>query len=161
MRLRKGTHYNPKNINVYDQILQNPFTSYEILHWYLGDLIGQGASRWVFDYNKDTVLKIEKGDWHANVVEWDTWIAVKGTKWEKWFAPVVDISENGRLMWQKKCNKVYEQPKKLPNFLHDVKLSNLGELNGRIVAIDYSINKLIENGLKVGKLIKPVNHITT
>jgi hypothetical protein len=150
-----------RKFEIYDQIASNPFTLYEILENYLGECIGQGSSRWVFEFNKDLVLKIEKGDWHANAIEWDTWTAVKYSKWEKWFAPIEHISPNGRLMWQRKCNKVYEQPKKLPNFLSDIKLSNLGDLNGQIVAIDYSINKLIENGLKVGKLVKPLNHITT
>lgn len=150
---------NLKTFDIYDQIASSPYTLYEILENYLGECIGQGSSRWVFEFNNKLVLKIEKGDWHANVVEWDTWITVKGSKWEKWFAPIEWISPNGRLMFQRKCNKVYEQPKKLPNFLYDVKLSNLGELNGQIVAIDYSINKLIENGLKIGKLYKVTEHL--
>jgi hypothetical protein len=141
-----------KKFEIYDKISSNPYTLYEILENYLGECIGQGSSRWVFEFNNKLVLKIEKGNWHANAIEWDTWMAVYGTKWEKWFAPIEYISPNGRLMFQRKCNKVYEQPKKLPNFLADVKLSNLGELNGQIVAIDYSINRLIENGLKIAKL---------
>lgn len=150
-----------KKFEIYDEIASNPYTLYEILENYLGDCIGQGSSRWVFEFNDKLVLKIEKGDWHANAIEWDTWTAVKYSKWEKWFAPIEWISPNGRLMMQRKCGKVYEQPKKLPNFFHDIKLSNLGELNGRIVAIDYSINKLIENGLKIGKLEKVIERLTS
>jgi hypothetical protein len=158
-KVKMGTRYNQKNYSVYDKILENPYTTHEIMHWYLGDLIGEGASRWVFDYNDDLVLKVEKGDWMSNAIEYDTWVAVQDTKWAKWFAPIVDISDNGRLLWQKKCKKVYEQPKKLPSFFSDVKLSNLGELNGRIVAVDYSINKLIEAGMKGAKLLKPKSYI--
>jgi hypothetical protein len=150
-----------KKFEIYDKIASNPYTLYEVLENYLGECIGQGSSRWVFEFNKNLVLKIEKGDWHANAIEWDTWIAVRYSKWEKWFAPIEYISPNGRLLFQRRCNKVYEQPKKLPNFLHDVKLSNLGELDGRIVAIDYSINKLIENGLKIGKLEKVTDRLTS
>src|ERR1700679_3075990 len=142
-----------RTFEAYKAILENPFTCLEIMQMYLGDLMNQGASRWVFDYNEDLVMKVEKGDWMANVIEYDTWIAVQGTKWEKWFAPVVDISDNGRLLWQKKCKKLYEQPKKLPSFFADVKLSNLGELNGQIVAVDYSINTLIVEGMKNAKLL--------
>lgn len=149
-----------KKFEIYDEIASNPATLYEVLENYLGDCIGQGASRWVFEFNKDLVLKIEKGDWHANAIEWDTWVAVKYTKWEKWFAPIEYISPNGRLLFQRRCNKVYTQPKVLPNFLHDVKLSNLGELDGRIVVIDYAHNLLIEKGLKVGKLEKVTEHLT-
>jgi hypothetical protein len=151
--------YNRKNLKAYRKILDNPYTSLELMEVYLGNLIGEGASRWVFDYNDDLVLKVEKGDWMANVIEYDTWVAVQGSKWEKWFAPIVDISDNGRLLWQKKCKKVYEQPKKLPSFFADVKLSNLGEYNGQIVAVDYSINKLIEAGMKSAKLLKPKDYI--
>lgn len=148
-----------RNFEAYKQILESPYTTLEIMEWYLGDLIGEGASRWVFDYTDDLVLKVEKGDWGANVIEYDTWIAVQGTKWEKYFAPVVDISDNGRLLWQTKCQKVYTQPKKLPDFLDDVKLSNLGWYNGRIVVLDYSINTIIKLGLKHAKLIKPKEYI--
>jgi hypothetical protein len=148
-----------RNFEAYKAILESPYTTFELMEWYLGDLIGEGASRWVFDYNEDMVLKVEKGDWGANVIEYDTWVAVQGTKWEKWFAPVVDISDNGRLLWQKKCQKVYTQPKKLPDFLDDVKLSNLGWYNNRIVVLDYSINTIIKFGLKHAKLIKPKDYI--
>ena len=148
-----------RNFETYKAILENPYTCLEIMQVYLGNLIAEGASRWVFDYDKDTVLKIEKGDWMANVIEYDTWIAVQGTKWEKWFCPVVDISENGRMLWMKKATKLYEQPKHLPSFFADVKLSNLGEYNGHIVAVDYSINTLLVQGMKNGKLIKTKEYI--
>lgn len=143
-----------KELKIYNAILKNPYSSLEILEFFLGNLIGDGSSRWVFDYDKNTVLKVEKGDWHANTIEWDTWMGVKYTKWEKWFAPVLNISDNGRLLWMQKCNKLYEQPKRLPTFLGDVRLNNLGELNGRIVCIDYSINNFISNGLKNSKILK-------
>src|SRR5579864_5934220 len=137
-----------RNFETYKSILENPYTCMEIMESYLGELIGEGASRWVFDYNKDLVLKVEKGDWHANAIEWDAWTDVQGTKWEKWFAPVVDISDNGRLLWQKKCTKLYTQPKYLPEFFSDVKLSNMGQYKGQIVMLDYSIHKISKLGLK-------------
>lgn len=149
----------PKELKAYREIIDNPWTSLEIMQTYLGKLIGEGASRWVFDYDKDTVLKIEKGDWMANVIEYDTWIAVEGTKWEKWFCPCVDISENGRMLWMKKASKLYHQPKVLPSFFADVNMTNLGEYRGHVVAVDYSINTLIKEGLKKGKLINQKAYI--
>jgi hypothetical protein len=149
----------PRELKTYREIIENPWTSLEIMQVYLGKLIGEGASRWVFDYDNDTVLKIEKGDWMANVIEYDTWLAVQGTKWEKWFCPVTDISDNGRMLWMKKAHKLYEQPKHLPSFFADVVLSNLGEYNGHIVAVDYSINTILKEGLKNGKLIKQKEYI--
>ncbi len=93
------------------------------------ELIGFGMSREVFNSPlfPDCVVKVEDGDKSfQNVIEWNTWLRVKGTKHSKWFAPCVAISPCGAVLLQKKTLPVLKYPKKLPPFLGDTKTSNYG-----------------------------------
>jgi hypothetical protein len=56
------------------------------------DRIGYGMSRevWSSDLIPDCVVKTESNAGSfQNIIEWETWNRVKGTEFEKWFAPAV------------------------------------------------------------------------
>lgn len=151
---RPGLEY-----DTFKNILNNAVISTELLNMIFGKFMGEGSSRIVFEYLPDPkyVIKIEKGDWHANVTEHLIWQSVIGTKWEKWFAPVKSITPNGSILIQRKCQPLLEAPKQLPNFFDDLRMENLGMHKGQVVAIDYAMNKILEIGVKNGKLINAKN----
>jgi len=115
-----------------------------------GDMIAEGCSRVVYEceYDKSCVVKIAKKDEDNlpddNILEWEIWNMVKDMTDEtpKWFAPCVRISENGRILIQKRTNpltdKQWESLDKIPSFLSDVKRSNFGMYKGRICSHDYA-----------------------
>jgi len=109
-----------------------------------GEHIATGAYRTVYDcaIGKDLVVKIEYDiSGFENVTEYRIWDLVAGTEYEKWFAPVVRIADNGRILLQKKVKPLpenYELPKRLPAFLTDIKHANFGLYKGHLVACDYS-----------------------
>lgn len=98
----------------------------------------------------DCVVKVEDGSRSfQNIVEWETWERVRGTEFEKWFAPCVNISPSGSVLIMKKTIPILQKdyPKKMPVFLTDFKYSNYGEFDGRFVCHDYGTNLLFENGM--------------
>ncbi|KAF5072876.1 hypothetical protein DSECCO2_197640 [anaerobic digester metagenome] len=114
-----------------------------------GDLIAEGCSRIVYEcaYDDTCVVKISKDiDRLAsdNVLEWEIWQMVKSMTNDvpKWFAPCVKISDNGRILIQKKTkpltDKQWENLKGVPRFLSDVKRSNFGMYKGHVCSHDYA-----------------------
>ncbi len=108
----------------------------------IGDKIAYGSSRHVFEslLDKTTVIKVEtRSGYFQNVLEWEVWTTVKGTKYEKWFAPCVAISSNGMILIQKKVEMIQKAsyPKKIPSFLADRKYTNYGMLGKQLVCFDY------------------------
>ena len=114
-----------------------------------GDLINEGCSRVVYecDYDKSCVVKIHKDVDRLpsdNILEWELWQMVKGMSNEvqKWFAPCVRISENGRILIQKKTtplkDKQWNSLIEIPTFLSDIKRSNFGKYKGHICMHDYA-----------------------
>lgn len=114
-----------------------------------GDWIGCGCSRAVYEcnYDKSCVVKI-----HANIdrmpsdniLEWELWETVKWMNSEvrNWFAPCVGISENGRILIQKKTvpltDKKWKALVEVPAFLTDIKRANFGTYKGHICMHDYA-----------------------
>ena len=124
---------------------------------FLGEEIGHGASRAVFEYriNPKFVVKVEyEDDWFQNVIEWETWNEIKFTKWAKWFAPCANISKNGRVLMQAKTTPVKKFPEQIPNFLTDLKAANFGMYKGHICAHDYGLNLLTSNGIGNARMKK-------
>jgi hypothetical protein len=115
-----------------------------------GVRLGRGIGRdvFVYDLNPRFVIKVERSGFQ-NVVEWEVWKAVKGTPFEKWFAPVRHISGLGTVLLMDRTLPASRSryPKRMPVFLGDYKFSNYGLLNGRIVAHDYGSMVNISNGL--------------
>lgn len=108
-----------------------------------GDLIGEGQFRQVFEHAFDPtlVVKVEKKlGTFSNVYEFQVWedqLYYKPVS--KWLAPCIIIAETGRVMIQKRVDPLRESelPKKLPAFMTDLKISNFGKYENRIVLCDY------------------------
>ena len=118
----------------------------------LGDYKGAGTYRALFDHATDPtlVVKVETGTRSfSNVHEYEIWKAVQGTPWEKWFAPVVDISPAGMVLVMKRCEVATARclPDKVPAFFTDLKAENWGFLDGRPVCLDYGNHLLYERGM--------------
>lgn len=112
-----------------------------------GDKIGEGISRIVYNckIRQDLVAKVEFEDYRyfSNVIEakfwWDNQYYEKISKW---LAPVEFLSPDGRILLQRKATPIpdgYKLPNMLPEFLTDIKRSNFGILEGKLVCLDYAL----------------------
>lgn len=115
----------------------------EFLHLACGELLGEGMSRTTYKYYFDDtkVIKIENDSKHfQNVVEWELW---KNNKYcdkvSKWLAPCRYISHSGTFLIMDYARDLLEEekPRLLPSFVTDIKMQNLGVLNGQVVLRDY------------------------
>lgn len=104
--------------------------SYDLIDFLCGEFIGEGNSRIVFECNikPGWVVKIEKEkDSHDNLLEYYMWKSVMyQPEKHKWLADCGTISQNGRILLQKKAKKITDKnkkdiPEKIPTFLTDVK----------------------------------------
>ena len=124
-------------------IINNPFDMQDLLRMCVGDFIAAGEYRSVFDWSlkKGVVVKYcHKDDCSPNWTEYSIWNAVKGTKYEKWFCPVLEISPCGSFLLMKKARSIKETdklPKKLPNFFTDIHTGNFGWIGSQLVCTDY------------------------
>lgn len=125
------------------QVINTPFALQDLLRFCLGDFIKRGEYRTVFDWDlkQNTVVKYcHHDDAEPNWVEYSIWKSVKGTKNEKWFCPVIDISPCGRFLLMKKAKPIKSTdklPKKLPNFFTDIHTGNFGWIGKQLVCTDY------------------------
>lgn len=130
----------------HDEILSNlpGVIAREVFDVLCGEWLGGGLYRGVYACapNPDLVVKIEtRARAFSNVLEWDAW-----NEWRdeesvaKWLAPCHSISACGAVLLMKRTQpmKLNEMPKRLPKFLTDTKVSNYGELGGRVVCHDYA-----------------------
>lgn len=119
----------------------------------LGGFINHGQFRdvWTCDLNDQRVIKLENRDaTFSNVKEWEVWQSFKDTKWAKWFAPCYAISPCGIWLVQHRTTPIEhtsQLPKKVPKFMTDLKVSNWGMIEGRVVCHDYGNNLVAENGM--------------
>lgn len=112
-----------------------------------GRKIGEGIHRMVFEckVRPDLVVKVESDDYRyfANVLEFKFWEDhERYAPVSRWLAPCEFLSPEGRILLQKRCDKVpesYKLPKKMPEFLTDMKRDNFGILNGKLVCVDYAM----------------------
>lgn len=112
-----------------------------------GKKIGQGIHRQVFSctIRPDLVVKVEDDEYRyfANILEQKFWDDHQYfDKVAKWLAPCEYLSPDGRILLQKRCDPVpsdYKMPDKLPAFLSDLKRTNFGILDGRLVCVDYAM----------------------
>lgn len=130
------------------EILDDKIITRELANFFLGDYIGCGISRYVFNFahNSKYVVKVDASDLNANVLENDIWDRVKNDpKLNSWFAPVVSLSRCGRIMLQQKCKTGVSDnlyPKFVPEFFQDKKYENWGMYRGKIVCFDYPSVKM-------------------
>lgn len=110
-----------------------------------GKKLGDGFNRKVYECKlmPEWVVKVEKTNPNdfANIRERAFWLEYKDNKEvAKWLAPCGEISPDGKVMLQRRVEPIpedYKLPKKLPEFLTDVKYSNFGLLDGNLVCVDY------------------------
>jgi len=113
-----------------------------------GKKLGEGVYRTVFEcaLRSDWVVKLEIHDdakrTFANVHEWSFWDEYQSEgAITRWLAPCEKLSPDGRILLQQRCEPIpldYHLPQKLPAFLTDVKRSNFGLLDGKLVCVDYA-----------------------
>lgn len=139
--------------------LDNPKISLEIFDCLLGDFIGSGCSREVYEYipSKDFVVKVEAyGKSGDNYLEYNIWNEVRNTPSEKWFAPCWWISPGGKILIQKKTKDFYSKsgdkvPDKIPSFFTDIKPSNFGWMGNQLVAHDYAFTLGMAVSAEIGR----------
>lgn len=119
----------------------DPVLLEDVLNLFAGKLLGEGCSRKVFEHRQDSslVIKVEEGSTHHNVGEWDAWTAWGDEKPGLWLAPCVALSPRGRVLLQRRVMPVAleDLPEEVPGFLTDLKVSNFGRYQGRVVCCDY------------------------
>ena len=129
---------------------ENSFIHKELFRLVCFDQIGVGSSRQVWSSRvlPNSVIKVEDGvQKFQNVMEWEIWNWVKGTEYEKWFAPCEWISPCGGVLIMARTTQAHKYPDKLPMFLTDTKKPNFGMLGKRFVCHDYGISTILSFGL--------------
>jgi hypothetical protein len=142
-----------------DHVLADRVVGLEFANMLLGELLGSGASRYVFQHatHKNRVVKIDMSDWNANVTEYQVWQRIQYVKRiNKWFAQCPQMSRCGRILIMEKVDMnrgISAYPKMVPSFFTDIKWANFGFIGKQLVCCDYASNLLMEEGMKV-KLVK-------
>jgi hypothetical protein len=136
---------------------ERPFFSMDLLRLTLGDKIGEGAYRAVynFEFKKNTVIKVAS-DERANVIEYHIWRACSKIPYQKkWLAPCYYISPCGHFLVQHKVRPLTDKdklPKELPSFFSDIKKGNWGFIGKRLVCHDYQfLSRLVDLSFNAGK----------
>jgi len=134
----------------------------EAFHLLAHEQIGSGMSRNVYSSKlmPDCVIKVEDAAAQfQNIVEWETWLRVRDTKFSRWFAACRWISPNGQVLIMERTAPAGPDdfPAKLPAFLCDFKRENYGlsmmpdPVTGQpakaFVCHDYGTNLLFEHGM--------------
>ena len=112
--------------------------------------IGSGCSRIVYVCRHDPqrvikVLDTSSWSYHrwANVMEWQIWSAVEGTKYEKYFAKCYEISYDGKYLMQERIEGVgtvkLDKKVQLPDFIADMHEGNVGVRGKQHVIVDYAL----------------------
>lgn len=131
----------------------------DLVRMMLGDRVGLGASREVYQFmaNGRWIIKLEVRDTFQNVHEHEVWKLVRDTKWRRWFAPVVMVSECGQCLVMEQTVPLplkAKRPAMMPSFFDDLKPENFGTFEGRIVCHDYGLTKLLSQGLDHARMVK-------
>lgn len=136
--------------------------SYEMLDILCGEYIGEGNSRIVFDCTilPEYVVKIQKENSnHDNINEWEMYWSVAYQDKKKWLAECKWLSNNGRILIQKKARPITDKNKKnipelIPAFLTDMKFSNYGFIGKQFVCFDYAFSAGICMSDSLGKKMR-------
>lgn len=133
----------------------------DLVHLFLGDIISEGSERVIYQHNlnKNFVIKHSHKDGFQNILEWEMWKNVQGTKYKKWFAPCVDISPNGHFLIQEKVEVIpkSQYPKRIPEFFVDLKYKNYGKIGKQFVVFDYGTMHIQLTEIALTKKTKKAN----
>ena len=135
--------------------MTNAATFEDAFNLLCGEKLGSGIHREVFEcrLRPDLVCKVEihsgRDRIFANVLEAEYWNAHGGNPAiGKWLAPCGFLSPDGRILLQERAERIpvdYRLPEKLPIFLDDIKRSNFGLIDGKLVCIDYAWHRETPN----------------
>lgn len=129
-----------------------------IISLFVGEMIGSGASREVYEvlHNPALVMKVEdRARSFNNQTEWLIWQDIKEWPISDWFAPCVDIDSYGSVLIQKRTQPFNsEQEFKaaltktrggvIPKVFDDIHYGNFGMLNGVVCCHDYGYHGFYE-----------------
>jgi hypothetical protein len=134
----------------------------DFFHLICSERLGKGVAREVYRsaFDPTMVFKFEKdAGSFQNIMEWETWQNVKFTAdlkndYAQYFAPCLGISPCGTILAQRYARPLQDEelPKELPAFFTDIKKSNFGILNNKVVCVDYGNNLLMTRGLTHKKI---------
>lgn len=130
----------------------------DFLSLFCGELLGRGIGRLVYAHASapDYVIKVEEASRSfQNAVEWETWSALKDTRYARWLAPCHQISPCGIVLIMSRTKPLGRDPLRMPDFLTDFKRTNYGLLDGRPVCHDYGLSNLLNHGAFASKMKKP------
>ena len=114
----------------------------DLLSLFIGERIGKGSTREVYEHYSDPslVIKIEdNAHSFCNVTEHIVWERLEFSTVGKFLAPIEHISVCGSVVLQKRTTPIGDKklPKKLPKFFTDLKKENWGIYGNRVVCHDY------------------------
>lgn len=143
---------------VFSEVTKGGVLASDLVGLVLGPEISSGESRAVFvnNFDSSTVIKMERRSRSFNnCYEWDIWNNFEGTPMEKWLAPCVSISACGIYLVQMKTTVAASNayPEKIPKFFTDLKYSNWGMFEDRMVCHDYANSTLYQPD-RLKKLVK-------
>ncbi len=130
---------------------------HDLISTFVGTKINSGSYRDVYScadrYSGDVcVIKIEnKERSFRNIQEWEIWESCP-KKWKRWLAPCHVISPCGMILIQSRVDLVSRRPKRIPDFLDDLKQNNWGLYKGRLVMCDYGHHRFFANGFRRARL---------
>lgn len=119
-----------------------------IIDFFIGNRIGEGCSRTVYEYTLDPkyVVKIPNSinGFSNNLIEFEIYGLLKGTEQDKWLAESKWCSSDGSVLIQRKTKEIgpKDLPDNLPSFFTDIKPSNFGKIGRQIVCHDYAASLL-------------------
>lgn len=141
--------------NFIDLFKEDIFLLGDFSDFFLGNCIGTGCSRSVYEYRIDPkyVVKIDRTNLFNNVTEWDIYHNLKDSPLGKWLAPCIALSSCGRVMLQRKTIpiKFAKLPVMVPSYFADTKLQNWGRIGNNIVCHDYANHAFFSGGNKMVK----------
>ena len=113
-----------------------------------------GSSRKVFaiKFDPETVVKVCTHRIIQNVLEFDIWVSFSETEeGKKWLAPCYTLSDDGRVLTQERLAVINDikdprLPKKVPNFMTDLKVQNWGAGGkGNVKCCDYGSTLILQD----------------
>lgn len=129
-----------RDLDILEMTGKDPRIIMDTFSFILGEKLGEGQTRSVYDYALDPnwVVKIAKRHPNDNVLEFDIWHLIKDTQESKWFAECKFLSPSGHLMLQRKTKPIIKLPVLLPNVFTDIHLRNFGKIGNQVVCHDYA-----------------------
>jgi hypothetical protein len=123
-------------------MMNDPRISMDAFSFMLGEKLGEGQTRAVYDFALDSnyVVKIAKKFPNDNILEFEIWNLLKGKEIpeSKWLAECRWLSPSGHLLLQRKTTPIKELPTILPNIFTDIHINNFGKIGNRVVCHDYA-----------------------